>query len=140
MANLRVSDRDLLVDEILNRLENSLPSKEERLKAAIKAEGIQKHLDKIEKVKSELRALEKTKEKLEDQESDLLKTLGKKVGHQNNYSWRPPSMSEIKEYILSKSEKSLPTRKQLETAILLAQGGDDMNALMVSIIEQFKNK
>lgn len=140
MANLRVSDRDLLVDEILNQLEKSLPPKEERLKAAIKTEGIQKDLDKIEKVKSELKDLEKQKEKIEKQEKNLLEELGKKVGHQNSYSWRSPSMSEIKEYILSKSEESLPSRKQLETAILLAQGGDDMNALMTNIIEQFKNK
>lgn len=140
MANLRVSDRDLLVDEILNQLEKSLPSREDRLKDAIKAEGIQKDLDKIEKVNEELKTLEKQKEKLEKQEKNLLEELGKKIGHQDKYTWRSPSISEIKNHILSKSEKALPTRKQLETAILLAQGGDDMNALMVSIIEQFKNK
>lgn len=139
MANLRVSDRDLLVDEILKRLKKEYPTRDERLKNIIKEQGLKKSFEKIDQYSQKLEELEQQKEALEETRSSLIKDLEKQVGYDNSSTWRRRDYSKIEEYLLSVND-TLPSKKQLETAILLAQGGDDMNALMVSIIEQFKNK
>lgn len=139
MAKLTVTDRNLLRDEIINRLEKEQTSKQDQLKKIIEEQGL---TEIFKTVDSKNKKIKKQKDLLETMEEELtsyIKELFNEYGIYNSYrSYN--SLSAMETYLFDKYGKTLPSHREIETALLLAQGGDDMNALMNNVIEQLKNR
>lgn len=141
MARLTVTDRNLLTDEIIRRLEKDLPDKEEVLKKAIQQEGLRKDFNKIEEIEEKIKTHQTAIQTLKKERNQRISDIESKCGCSPvNYYYGEPSLLKTNDHLINKYSEKIPSRKEIETAILLSQGGDDMNALMNNVIEQLKNR
>jgi NACalpha-BTF3-like transcription factor len=141
MANLKVSDRNLLVDEIERRLKEGIPKKEELEKAALKHFKLTSHVRSIDTYTKKIEELEVDLKELEGKRRVLIQDAKISLGFKDPYVYSyNTSVTVINDaVILYKEQKyKFPSRKEIVTAVLLTQGGDDMSTLMNKIIEQFK--
>ncbi len=140
MANLRVSDRILMVDEIIRRLQENLPEQSEVLKKAIKEEGLEKSFEAYEKIDEEYKEAQILVNKLEEKKRKAMTNLEVQCGFQSGVNWLSYNLTKVETYLVSKYSTPIPTRKEVETALLLAQGGGDMVTLMNNVIEQLRGE
>lgn len=139
MAELRVADRQLMVDEIIKQLEIKLASKKEQWNTIVERENIAEDLHSIEDIGQQIRNCNIKINKLQDSKKSEIEDLEKKFNFKYNgyYNSNGRNINDLKEHLLKLNGAAIPTRKEIETAIFLAQGGSDMSTLMNNIIKQF---
>lgn len=138
---MRVSDRNLLVDEIERKLKEELPDKNTIILEVTKEKELQYQIDDIKATYRKYKAHQARMKTAEETMNSILLDFRKSIGNDSKYlgytggDKHEQLLNEIYDY--GKNKYKIPSRQEIETAILFA-GEKDMIKLLNKVLKQFK--
>lgn len=140
---MRVSDRNLLVDEIERKLKEGLPDKDIIVAEVVKDKELQDQINDMKAVYRKYLSHKARMQAAEDTMNASLLAFRKSIDNPNTYlgysggNKHEQLINEI--YAFGKEKYSIPSRQKIETTILFASDEANMNELVNKVIEQLKN-